>query len=134
MDWGKLKILYIENNPHWHFHVGKALEKIGIKNLETAQNIGQAIELVKRQKFDLVICDLWLKGIGITKSIEMLRKIMPEFRLLLMSADDENVERHKTELNADGVIVKDAGTRGDELVRFWEEDLIGEIEKLFPLK
>ncbi len=62
MDWSELKILYIEDNLGWHFHIGEASKKIGVKNLETAQNIGQAIELAKRQKFDLVICDLWLNG------------------------------------------------------------------------
>jgi DNA-binding response OmpR family regulator len=65
----KYKLLLVDDDPFILTGIGKDLENEGFEVL-TAQSGEQAVALVEEQRFDLVITDLVLGGIG---GIEVLR-------------------------------------------------------------
>lgn len=58
MNISELKVLIVEDNPNKYSDIANALEKCGVRNMESASNLEEAFGMIKDSPFDLIITDM----------------------------------------------------------------------------
>jgi len=78
-------------------------------HVTTAENAAEGMKLFKDEKFDMVISDLEMDVMSGTQLVDLLRKIDPQIRIIILTAsEDEKDELLCLERNVDEYLVKTA--------------------------
>ena len=89
--------LYIDDNP---LDLAHAKE---LYDIETAENVSEAFNILKNKKIDEVICDVHLGYVSGFDAIKMLRKQYPDIKYYLTSGVvDVTMMQHLKELDLAG--------------------------------
>ena len=60
-------------------------EELGIKVVGTAANGIQALELIRKEKTDILITDIRMPGLNGLELIEKVREISPDIKIMIIS-------------------------------------------------
>ncbi len=117
-------ILVIDDSSTIRTLVGEMLSKHGYQTLEAA-----TVELVltdmERIKFDLVVIDIFMPGMGGIEGIARIRENRPDVKIIAISAGVGEMDKEKT--------LQAAALQGADMTLakpFTEEELIGAIDGL----
>jgi len=112
-------ILVVDDEPDVREGLGKLLEMEGY-DVTTAENGLVAIERAKVRRFDLVITDLRMPGLGGVETLKGLKQLHPGMPVIVVTAyaSDETTARCKRE-GAYGYVMKPFDL--DKLLRVIEE-------------
>jgi len=88
MTIGMARVLIIDDVEVARTVYSAALRKAG-HDVETAENGGQATQLVNQSKFDVILTDLVMPEVDGLELIQMLMKIQDRPAVIAMSADEE---------------------------------------------
>lgn len=88
----------------------------------------EAVEKVKQEKFDLVLCDMVMPGMNGVDTCWEIKRICPETEVVLVSGHPDEVEKRKD------AFIEAGGS--DHFVRkpFLEGEIVEIIRKLFEEK
>ena len=70
----RLKVLLVEDNPHFRTFVRSLLEALGVEEIEEAQDGGEALEILKSYRADLAFLDWKMDGIDGVECVRRIRK------------------------------------------------------------
>ena len=120
-----VKILVCDENNEERKKIADAIIKAGGRRPDEACDGDEAIELARRNRYDVVICDLWIPGtdgIGIIKSVKANRT---ETHFILLSP-----------VNKHGILIEatEAGADICLLKPFSDNSLISHVDALMKLK
>ena len=121
------RLLIIDDHPMMRNGLAQLIDSEGdLKVTGQADNAGQAIDLVTKQKFDLVLCDISLpdkNGLELIKDIRALRSELP---ILVVSMHDEMIYAERVlRAGGRGYIMKQEG--GEKFIRAIRQVLSGQI-------
>ncbi|MBP7651803.1 PAS domain S-box protein [Candidatus Dependentiae bacterium] len=80
-----LKLLIVDDEKEITDLLSRFLKKSGLKNIFVQNSSLEALTLVKKEKFDVVMLDLYMPEITGEEFAEQLRKIDPKIPLIIMS-------------------------------------------------
>jgi len=87
--------LVVDDTPAVRAFVSEALRTLGYE-VHTAAGANEALELMARTQFKVVLCDLRLSEVRGTELVEKLRRLDPELAVIILtgvSSDDHDVRR-----------------------------------------
>ena len=103
------KLLICDENREERLQLINDLTKEGYRYIEYAENGDDALKLIKRNRYDVIIVDLWISGID---GIEIIRskdklnvKTMPKF-ILLSPVNKSNILLEASDAGADICLLK----------------------------
>jgi CheY-like chemotaxis protein len=108
-------ILLVDDNPHGLLARKVLLQELGY-SIETADSCEQALDLVSKHRFDLVVTDYRMPNMNGTELIERIRSSEPATLFIVLSGFVEPLGLTEESTGADAVIPKSAGEVG-HLVR-----------------
>ncbi len=110
-----LSVMVVDDEVFAQKYVTRVLENIGIREIATADNGAEAIEMLEARKedLDLIICDIEMPEMD---GYELIRRIrygtVPKFKdvpiVVLTGVDSEKNVRQARILKIDGFVVKPA--------------------------
>lgn len=105
------KILVVEDEPSLIFTLQDTLENEGYEVFVTEQG-ADAIEIIKKEKIDLMILDLMLPGMSGFAVCKKIRSMRYTFPIIMLTARDQEIDK-VTGLNigADDYITKPFGVK-----------------------
>ena len=121
------RLLIIDDHPMMRNGLAQLIDSEGdLKVCAQADNAGEAIDLVAKQKFDLVLCDISLPDKSGLELIKDIRALRPELPILVVSMHDEMIYAERV-LRAGGrdYIMKQEG--GEKFIRAIRQVLSGQI-------
>lgn len=80
-----LRVLYVEDDEEALLELAHFLKK-RVSSLSTASNGAKALELIKKQTFDVIICDLWMPEMDGLTLIETIREEGFKIPVIITSA------------------------------------------------
>ncbi len=91
------RILLVDDNPDF-LHITKSLLTKSIKNgdIATATSSNQALKLIHKKKYNLVICDIMMPDIGGLELLSIIKKIKPQVRVIMMSAHSSMIAAQRS--------------------------------------
>ncbi len=94
LDFGELKVLVVDDSLMARKHIGRVLKNLDIENITEAENGSEAVEILERNFFDLVITDYnmpEMDGEELTRYIRVngMQRSIP----ILMVTSEENGSR-----------------------------------------
>ena len=121
------RLLIIDDHPMMRNGLAQLIDSEGdLKVIAQADNAGQAIDLVAKQKFDLVLCDISLPDKNGLELIKDLRALRPELPILVVSMHDEMIYAERVlRAGGRGYIMKQEG--GEKFIRAIRQVLSGQI-------
>jgi len=101
----KIKILHIEDEDIDHLAVRRAAGKAGLPfDIDRASSVGEGLEMIKRGRYDLLLCDYLLPdGIG----LEILEKVKDVPAIFITGSGDETVAVKALKGGAYDYLIKD---------------------------
>jgi CheY-like chemotaxis protein len=113
------RLLIIDDHPMMRTGLAQLIDHEGdLKVCAEADNAGQAIDLVAKQKFDLALCDISLPDRNGLELIKDLRALKPELPILVVSMHDEMIYAERVlRAGGRGYIMKQEG--GEKSGRCW---------------
>lgn len=84
MERGK-RILIVDDEKNIRLTLSHALEPLGIET-KTAANDEEALAMLERGEFDLMLLDLKMPGMGGMEVLQRVREIRPEIRVIIITA------------------------------------------------
>ncbi len=95
---GNLKILLVEDNPHWQHIVRVLLHALGVNMLTIIPDATSALSRLAEENFDILICDWELEG---PSGIDLVRELRNEEKsptpfipIIMLTA---HTQKHKVE-------------------------------------
>ena len=121
------RLLIIDDHPMMRNGLVQLIDSEGdLKVSAQADNAGQAIDLVVKQKFDLVLCDISLPDKNGLELIKDIRALQPELPILVVSMHDEMIYAERVlRAGGRGYIMKQEG--GEKFIRAIRQVLAGQI-------
>jgi len=121
------RLLIIDDHPMMRNGLAQLIDSEGdLKVSAQADNAGQAIDLVAKQKFDLVLCDISLPDKNGLELIKDIRALRPELPILVVSMHDEMIYAERVlRAGGRGYIMKQEG--GEKFIRAIRQVLAGQI-------
>jgi DNA-binding NarL/FixJ family response regulator len=121
------RLLIIDDHPMMRTGLAQLIDSEGdLKVSAQADNAGQAIDLVAKQKFDLVLCDISLPDKNGLELIKDIRALRPELPILVVSMHDEMIYAERVlRAGGRGYIMKQEG--GEKFIRAIRQVLAGQI-------
>ncbi|MDR3456232.1 MAG: response regulator transcription factor [Verrucomicrobiae bacterium] len=121
------RLLVIDDHPMMRNGLAQLIDSEGdLKVTAQADNAGQAIDLVAKQKFDLVLCDISLPDKNGLELIKDIRALRPELPILVVSMHDEMIYAERVlRAGGRGYIMKQEG--GEKFIRAIRQVLSGQI-------
>jgi len=122
-----LRLLIIDDHPMMRTGLAQLIDNEGdLKVCAEADNAGQAIDLVTKQKFDLVLCDISLPDKNGLELIKDIRALRPELPILVVSMHDELIYAERVlRAGGRGYIMKQEG--GVKFIHAIRQVLAGQI-------
>ncbi len=121
----KLKILLVEDNKINQFYATSILEKWNIES-EIAENGQQAISMLKKHPFDLILMDMQMPVMDGLQATRIIRKeISKTLPIIALTANA---------IRGDDNICFQAGMNDYISKPFKEEDLVSKLQKYAPLE
>lgn len=81
-----LSVMIIDDEERICEVMGEYLEKKGCK-VRTSQTGEEAVEMIKKDKPDFVLLDLYMPGMGGESTLEEIRKISPDLPIIIITVD-----------------------------------------------
>ncbi|MEW6087850.1 MAG: response regulator [bacterium] len=81
----KLKVLIVDDNERFCNNIVDILELKGY-DISGVYDGYQAVEAVKKQKFDIVLMDIKMPGMNGVDTVKMLRTIDPDINIVMITA------------------------------------------------
>ncbi len=81
---GSGTILIAEDDPDYRSLLIRRAEKMGLTIIEAADG-GEAMQVIRQQKFDLMVVDLYMPGYNGIDLVKAARKIDPEVQALILT-------------------------------------------------
>lgn len=121
------RILIVDDHPMMRNGLAQLIDNEGdLKVCAEADNAGQALELVAKQSFDLVLCDISLPDKNGLELIKDLRALKPGLHILVVSMHDELIYAERVlRAGGRGYIMKQAG--GEKFLHAIRQVLAGQI-------
>ena len=120
-----IKILICDENAEERKKIADAIIKSGGRRPDEIGDGDEAIELMRRNRYDIVICDLWIPGIDGIGIIQKAKSEHSDMHFILLSpVNKHGILIEATEAGADICILKP----------FSESSLISHVEALTRLK
>ena len=121
------RILIVDDHPMMRTGLAQLIDnEPDLKVCAEADNAGQAITLVARQKFDLALLDISLPDKSGLELIKDLRSLRPEMPILVVSMHDEMIYAERVlRAGGRGYIMKQEG--GKKLLQAIRQVLTGQI-------
>ena len=106
-----LRLLIIDDHPMMRTGLAQLIDNEGdLKVCAEADNAGQAIDLVSKQKFDIVLCDISLPDKSGLELIKDIRALQPDLPILVVSMHDEMIYAERVlRAGGRGYIMKQEG-------------------------
>jgi DNA-binding NarL/FixJ family response regulator len=122
-----LRLLIIDDHPMMRTGLAQLIDNEGdLKVAAQADTAGQAIDLVAKQKFDLILCDISLPDKNGLELIKDIRALRPELPILVVSMHDEMIYAERVlRAGGRGYIMKQEG--GEKFIRAIRQVLAGQI-------
>jgi len=122
-----LRLLIIDDHPMMRNGLAQLIDNEGdLKVTAQADTAGQAIDLVTKQKFDLILCDISLPDKNGLELIKDIRSLRPELPILVVSMHDEMIYAERVlRAGGRGYIMKQEG--GEKFIRAIRQVLSGQI-------
>lgn len=120
-----VKILICDENTEERKKIADAIVKSGGRRPDETADGDEAIELMRRARYDVVICDLWIPGIDGIGIIKTATAAYPDTHFILLSP-----------VNKHGILIEatEAGADICLLKPFSESSLISHIDALTRVK
>jgi DNA-binding NtrC family response regulator len=122
MNIGRKRLLFVDDEPAIRFTLSTILQRYGY-TVTLAATVTQALDEIKTQEFDLLLCDLNIDGVrnGL-EVIRAMQEIDPNcVKIILTGHPDLQSEEEGIRLGIDEYIAKPAGV--DMLVALLAENL-----------
>lgn len=121
------RLLIIDDHPMMRTGLAQLIDNTGdLKVCAEADNAGQAVGLVTKQSFDLVLCDISLPDKNGLELIKDLRALRPELLILIVSMHDEMIYAERVlRAGGRGYIMKQEG--GEKFIHAIRQVLAGQI-------
>jgi DNA-binding NarL/FixJ family response regulator len=121
------RLLIVDDHPMMRTGLAQLIDNEGdLKVCAEADNAGQAIDLVTRQRFDLALCDISLPDKNGLELIKDIRALRPELPILVVSMHDEMIYAERVlRAGGRGYIMKQEG--GEKFLRAIRQVLGGKI-------
>jgi CheY-like chemotaxis protein/anti-sigma regulatory factor (Ser/Thr protein kinase) len=81
------RVLVVEDDAATHYMVCKALESAGISTASAMDGI-EALSLIRREPFDLILLDLGLPGLHGLEVLKKVQELGSHTRVIVMTGDD----------------------------------------------
>jgi two-component system, OmpR family, KDP operon response regulator KdpE len=105
------KILIVDDEPAIRRGLRTALNGLGFESFEAARG-EEALSLVRTARFDVILLDLNMPGIGGVETCRRIRRFSPRLPILVISVNDsEDGKVEALEAGADDYITKPFGVR-----------------------
>jgi len=91
----RARVLIVDDTPEVRAFVSEALRTFGYE-VHTAAGANEALGLMARARFELLLCDLRLSGVRGTELVEKVRRLDPELAVIILTgvpSDDHDVRR-----------------------------------------
>ncbi|MDC7232554.1 MAG: response regulator [Spirochaetales bacterium] len=103
----ELKVLVVDDTKLGRLSAKKILNGMGLVQITECASGEEVLDLLKKQKIDLILMDILMPGIGGIDLLKAIRKDNRETRILMVSADIQDTTRTIClESGADGFINK----------------------------
>ncbi len=89
----KAKVLIVDDEVLVLMALQEAFEDAGYQ-VKVAQDGGKALELVKKEAFDLVFTDLVMPGLNGVETCKAIKKFSPQTEVILISGHPEEISKH----------------------------------------
>jgi len=121
------RLLIIDDHPMMRTGLAQLIDNEGdLKVCAEADNAGQAIDLVSKQKFDIVLCDISLPDKSGLELIKDIRALQPDLPILVVSMHDEMIYAERVlRAGGRGYIMKQEG--GVKFIHAIRQVLAGQI-------
>jgi DNA-binding NtrC family response regulator len=122
MNIGRKRLLFVDDEPAIRFTLSTILQRYGY-TVTLAATVTQALDEIKTQEFDLLLCDLNIDGVrNGSEVIRAMQEIDPNcVKIILTGHPDLQSEEEGIRLGIDEYIAKPAGV--DMLVALLAENL-----------
>lgn len=101
------RILIVDDTKLGRLSVRKILDRFGLDQITECGNGEEALELFRKEEFDLVLMDILMPGIGGLETLRKMKEAGYGARTLMISADIQETTRDKCmEAGAAGFINK----------------------------
>ncbi len=116
-----LQILLVDDEPLLLESLEIILTLNGMHIIGTAHDGNEALSVLKKEKCDIALVDLNMKGMGGIELIEKMKQTYPEIKILVLTTfyDDVNITQAISN-GADGYLLKDSG----------KDAILGAIEQI----
>ncbi|MBS1814471.1 MAG: response regulator transcription factor [Acidobacteria bacterium] len=102
----KLRILLVDDEPAIRRALRTPLNALGFETAEASRG-EDALHLTRNEKFDAVLLDVQMPGIGGIKTLVRLREMFPRLPILILTVRDAEEDKVEAlELGADDYITK----------------------------
>lgn len=121
------RILIVDDHPMMRTGLAQLIDNEGdLKVCAEADNAGQAIDIVSREKFDLALLDISLPGKNGLELLKDFRSLRPEMPVLVVSMHDEMIYAERVlRAGGRGYIMKQEG--GEKFLAAIRQVLAGQI-------
>ncbi len=119
-----MKILLVDDHKIIRDVLGRFIVEYVTANLDQANNGIEAINLIKQEKYDLVISDINMPKMDGVQLMKAIHEYDPELKVIALSMMDDTVSIKKMlQAGASGYVLKEGNTQ--ELIKAIEEVLKG---------
>ncbi len=96
------RVLIVDDQPSFRRQLRALLKHAGIDDAREANDIPEAESLLHASSFDLAVVDVMLPGVSGLEGVPRLKKILPNMRVIVISALRDRVEIFRTAALAAG--------------------------------
>ncbi len=112
-DWGKIRIMVVDDNPNFLLLVQTILKAIGVRSLKAVESGQQGIDWLVRNQVDVVLCDLLMDGMDGAEFVRKFKEMESEGKVIMMSGCAADSLKSKADaIGADGAIEKPITVHG----------------------
>jgi len=102
VDWGRLSVLIIDDNPNFRLLIKTVLRAVGVRNVQEAASADDGLKLLIKRPVDVVLCDWVMEGMHGAEFARRLREFDDSSLIVLVTG--HAVETHREQASASGVI------------------------------
>lgn len=101
VDWGRLSILVIDDNPNFRLLLKTVLKAVGVRNLQLAASADEGLNLLVKRPVDVALCDWVMEGMHGAEFSRQLRKFDDSSAIVMVTG--HAVETYREQALAAGV-------------------------------